>query len=57
MGREQKLKELNKWFNDNIGGNLKIYKKLHENTSVQYYIDEITDNNQYNKFHIHQLLF
>ena len=46
---DDQYKELNKWFKDNIGNDLKIYKKLHENTSVLYHIDEITDNNQYNK--------
>lgn len=45
---DDQYKELNEWFN-NIGGNLKIYKKLHENASVFYHIDEINDINQYNK--------
>lgn len=46
---DDQYKELNKWFKNNIGSDLKIYKKLHENASVQYHIDEINDNNQYNK--------
>ena len=45
---DDQYKELNEWFN-NIGGNLKVYKKLHENSGVQYHIDEINDTNQYNK--------
>lgn len=45
---DDQYKELNKLFT-NIGDNLKVYKKLHENTSVQYHIDEIDDDNQYNK--------
>ena len=44
---DDQYKELNEWFN-NIGGDLKVYKKLHENASVLYHIDEIHDTNQYN---------
>lgn len=46
---DDQYKELNEWFNNNIEGDLKVYKKLHENASVQYHIDEINDDNQYNK--------
>lgn len=45
---DEQYKELNNWFTD-IGDNLKVYKKLHENASVQYHINEINDDNQYNK--------
>ena len=45
---DDQYKELNKWFTG-IGDNLKVYKKLHENASVQYHINEINDDNQYNK--------
>lgn len=45
---DDQYKELNNWFTG-IGDNLKVYKKLHENASVQYHIDEINDDNQYNK--------
>ena len=45
---DDQYKELNKWFTG-TGDNLKVYKKLHENASVQYHIDEINDDNQYNK--------
>lgn len=46
---DDQYKELNERFNNNIGGDLKVYKKLHENASVQYRINEINDDNQYNK--------
>lgn len=46
---DDQYKELNEWFNNNIEGDLKVYKKLHENASVQYHINEINDDNQYNK--------
>lgn len=45
---DDQYKELNNWFTG-IGSSLKVYKKLHENASVQYHIDEISDDNQYNK--------
>ena len=45
---DDQYKELNNWFTG-IGDNLKVYKKLHENASVQYHINEINDDNQYNK--------
>ena len=45
---DDQYKELNNWFTG-IAGSLKVYKKLHENASVQYHIDDIDDDNQYNK--------
>lgn len=45
---DDQYKKLNEWFN-NIGGVLKVYKKLHESTGVMYRVDEMNDNNQYNK--------
>ena len=49
---DDQYKELNEWFNNNIEGDLKVYKKLHENASVQYHINEINDDNQYNKQYV-----
>ena len=45
---DDQYKELKKWFENN-GGDLKVYKKLHESTGVMYRVDEMNDNNQYNK--------
>ena len=45
---DDRYKELSNWFKG-IGGSLKVYKKLHENASVQYHIDDIDDDNRYNK--------
>lgn len=49
---DDQYKELDKWFDNNIGSDLKVYKKLHENSSVQYHINEINDDNQYNKQYV-----
>ena len=48
---DDQYKELNDWF-DNNGGDLKIYKKLHESAGVMYRVDETNDNNQYNKQYV-----
>ena len=45
---DDQYKELKKWFENN-GGDLKVYKKLHESSGVMYRVDEMNDNNQYNK--------
>ena len=49
---DDQYKELNKWFDNNIGSDLKVYKKLHENSNVQYHIGEIDETNQYNKQYV-----